>query len=356
MTTKNFLIAFACTIVFIACKESMPNDDNVKTIAAGHMPSLAKDTNDHFLHMVYGSGDSLMYVYSNDGGESFSKPVLVDTFANLVASATRGPQITATKNGAAIIAVNTNGNIFSFIQNTTGEWIRTAKVNDEDEIDKEGFSGLSSDGNNNLFAIWTDLRGDKHNKIYGAKSTAGGQTWERNILVYVSPDSNICECCKPSVAMQGSNVYVMFRNWLDGNRDLFLIQSSNGGESFGNAKKLGNGSWKLNACPMDGGGLAIAANGVPQTVWRRQTKIYTARPDEPEQEIGEGKGCSIETIKDKNAYVWSDENKNIVCFLPDNSQKILGKGILPLLKYMGDDKVVCVWQEDDLIKRAVVNL
>src|SRR4030095_12085640 len=129
MTARNFLIAFAYTIVFIACKESIPDDDNVKTIAAGHMPSLAKDADGHFLHMVYGSADSLMYIYSDDGGKSFSKPVLVDTLSNLVAGATRGPQIATTKNGAAIIAVNTNGNIFSFIKNTTGKWVRTAKVN-----------------------------------------------------------------------------------------------------------------------------------------------------------------------------------------------------------------------------------
>jgi hypothetical protein len=45
-------------------------------------------------------------------------------------------------------------------------------------------------------------------------------------MIYTSPDSTVCECCKPNVAMKGNNVYVMFRNWLHGNRDLYLIQSS----------------------------------------------------------------------------------------------------------------------------------
>jgi hypothetical protein len=42
--------------------------------------------------------------------------------------------------------------------------------------------------------------------------------------------------------------------------------------------------------------------------------------------------------------------------LPDNSQKILGKGILPLMKSAGDNKIVCVWQKDGVIKSAFVNL
>jgi hypothetical protein len=342
-------------LFFISCKQAKQTDITESVIANGKMPAIAKDAN-NTLHVVYGSGDSIMYIYSNDEGKSFSKPELVDTLSNLVASATRGPQIAAIKNGVAIIAVNSAGNIFSFIKESTGKWTRTASVNDEGEVDKEGFSGLSSDGNSNLFAIWTDLRDDKHNKIFGARSTDAGKTWSKNILVYQSPDSTVCECCKPSVAMQGNNVYVMFRNWLNGNRDLYLLQSSNGGESFGKAEKLGRGSWKLDGCPMDGGGLAIAANGIAQTVWRRQNKIYSAQVNAEEKEIGEGKSCTVETVNGKNIYGWTDGDGNIVCLLPDGSKKIVGKGSLPVLKAISDDKVICVWEKDKNIERTIFTL
>ncbi len=53
---------------------------------------------------------------------------------------------------------------------------------------------------------------------------------------------------------------------------------------------------------MDGGGLAINQSGKVQTVWRRQGKIFTAMPDIPEIEVGEGKGCSMETVNNKNVY------------------------------------------------------
>ena len=355
MKVKSISIVFICIVIFSSCKENKPVNADVQTITTGQMPAVAKDAN-NTIHLVYGSGDSIMYCYSNNKSNSFSTPVCVDTITKLVASATRGPQIASTKEGVAIIALNNEGNIFSFIKDQSGKWIRTAKVNDVDAVDKEGFSGLSSDGNDNLFAIWTDLREDNHNKIFGASSGDGGKTWSKNLLVYKSPDSTVCECCKPSVAMQGNNVYVMFRNLLNGNRDLYLIQSADGGNSFGEAQKLGTGSWQLNGCPMDGGGLAIAANGTAQTVWRRQSKIYSAVAGTAEKEIGEGKGCSIETINGKNVYAWSDDNGNIVCLLPDGSKKTLGKGILPVMKAVSDDEVVCVWQDEKEIKSVVLSL
>lgn len=352
---KNLKFVAACLILFVACTEQKKTDLSVVTVAHGQMPALAKDASNN-IQLVYGSGDSLMYTYSTDKGNSFSAPVLIDTLQGLVASATRGPQITATRNGIAIIAVNNAGNIFSFIKDASDKWIRTAQVNDVDTTDKEGFLGLSSDGENNLFAIWTDLRDDKHNKIYGARSTDGGKTWNKNILVYKSPDSTVCECCKPSVAMQGSNVYVMFRNWLNGNRDLYLIQSADGGNSFGQAQKLGKGNWRLNGCPMDGGGLAVAANGAVQTVWRRQNKIYVAAPGTMEKEIGEGKGCNIETANGKNIYAWTDDNGDVVCLLPDGTKMNVGKGSLPVLKSISDNGVICIWQHENEIKSALLRL
>lgn len=350
---KNFAVIIF--ILLAACKQNhVTNNSSETIIAAGKMPAITNDEN-KIIHLVYGNGDSIMYTSSNNKRHSFSSPELVDTLRNLVASATRGPQIAKTKNGIAIIAVNQAGDVFSYIKNQNHKWIKTAKINDADTTDKEGFIGLSSDNENNLFAIWTDLRGDHHNKVFGARSIDGGKSWMKNILVYASPDSTVCECCKPSVIMKGNNVYVMFRNWLNGNRDLYVIQSSDGGETFGQAQILGKGNWALNGCPMDGGGLVINNAGTLQTVWRRESKIYTDEPGKEEKEIGEGKGCSIESVNGKNIYAWSNKD-DVVCLLPDGSTKILGKGNLPLLKSVSNNEVICVWQDDAQIKSAIIHI
>ncbi len=338
----------------IACTERQEtNNSPVTLIANGKMPAITKAEN-KIIHLVFGSGDSIMYTHSDGEGYSFSPPELVDTLSGLVASATRGPQIITTTESITIIAVNQPGNIFSYTRKSA-KWIKTAKVNDVDTTDKEGFIGLSGDNENNLFAIWTDLRSDNQNKIFGARSNDGGKSWMKNILIYASPDSTICECCKPSVVMNGKNVFVMFRNWVNGNRDLYIIQSVDGGETFGQAQKLGKGTWPLNGCPMDGGGLVIAKTGALQTVWRRESKIYTCEPGKEEKEIGEGKGCNIETVNGKNIYAWSS-NGNVTCLLPDGSKKILGKGSLPILKSMSNNEVICVWEDDAQIKSVMIHI
>jgi len=349
---RMIIVAVMC---FLSCKNHpKKNDSSVIKIAIGEMPAITTD-NLHCLNIVFGKGDSIMYTVSDKSGNSFSSPVIIDTLHNLVSYATRGPQISTTKNGLVVIAVNTEGNIYSYKKDESGKWTRTGKVNDADTTDKEGFLGLSSDGENNLFAIWPDLRNDKHNKIFGARSTDGGKTWNKNILVYASPDSNICECCKPSVVMKGKNVIVMFRNWFRGNRDLYFIRSSDGGESFGEATKLGNGSWALNGCPMDGGGLAVNKEGVIQTVWRRNSNIYACEPGKAEIELGKGRSCTLETVNHQNIYAWI-ENDNVTCLLPGGTQKIIGKGTLPVLKSINDHEVICVWENNKQIEGYLLHL
>ena len=318
-------------------------------IGKGQMPSLSKDAAG-VLHLVYGIGDSILYRSSTDAGETFSSPVLVSRIEGLATSHTRGPQIAATQNGVLITACNSKGNIFSFLKEGASSWKPRYRVNDVDTVARENLMALSADGNN-AFAVWLDLRNGR-NQIYGSRSVDGGKTWSKNIRIYASPDSTVCECCKPSVILQGSRVYVMFRNWLGGNRDMYLIRSADLGKTFGPAQKLGRESWALNACPMDGGGIALQ-NGVPQTVWNRKSVIYTVKPGAKEMEIGKGRSCTIETLNDKNIFAWVDKG-DIVLLKPTGEKLMLGKGQLPILKAASRNSALCVWEDDKQIYKMLI--
>ncbi len=350
MKNKTPLILLLFILSACAERSSQGKDDFI--IAKGQMPNITKGK-DNNLHLVYGIGDSIMYAYSQNNA-SFSKPFLISVLPHVFSFAMRGPQIAATENGIVVTASTSSGNIFSYYKAGTGNWTKGQRVNDIDTVAKEGLTALSADGEN-TFAVWLDLRGNQKNKIYGAASTNGGKTWSANKMIYSSPDTTVCECCKPSVVVNGSNVFVMFRNWLDGNRDMYLIKSTDGGASFGKAQKLGDGSWKLNGCPMDGGGLSVNENGAVQTVWRREGKVYVAAPGVPEKEIGGGKGCTIATVGNKNIYAWT-ENGQIVLADQQGKKKILGKGNGPVLEALNDVQVLCVWEDEKEIHGAVVEL
>ncbi len=347
------LLAMVFIIVFLcACTEQKKAAAEQLIIAQGQMPAVAKD-NSGKLHLVFGTGDSIMYSVSTDNGISFSAPALIDVLPELVASHTRGPQIAASDNGLTVIACNGAGNIFCYTKNDTGKWKPGARVNDVDTVSKEGLMALSADGQN-TFAVWLDLR-DKHNKIFGAISNNGGTSWSANTMIYASPDSTVCECCKPSVLVKGTDVYVMFRNWLNGNRDLYLMRSADAGKSFGQAQKLGNGCWALNGCPMDGGAIAVDNNGNLQTVWRRERKVFLCEPGKQEIELGEGKGCTMEVIGEKKVYAWT-ENGEVICLLPNGKKEILGKGQQPVIKIINDKQMICIWEDEKEIHRSILQI
>lgn len=341
----SFLILLANS-----CKNSQENNIDI-TIAAGSMPNMAID-NVGNPGIVYGKNDSIMFVSSTDRGKTFSAPGFVAVLPGLVASAMRGPQIVFASDGFIITACNKSGNIFSLKKEKNGSWLVSDKINDVDTVCKEGFISMAADGRD-LFSIWLDLR-NGHNEIFGARSSDGGATWSKNILIYASPDKTVCECCKPSVAIKANHVFVMFRNWIKGNRDLYLIESNNGGSDFGEAKKLGEESWALDGCPMDGGGLVITTSGAPKTVWRRKNKIYSCTPGQAEKEIGEGKNCTIESVNGENIFAWT-ENGNIIITTP--KQKINpGKGSIPVIKSNGNQQVICVWENEKKIHASTIDL
>ena len=336
-----------------SCSERKNQVKNDFVVANGQMPCIVKDK-DNIIHLVYGIGDSIMYSYSSDNATTFSKPSTISVLPHAYSFATRGPQIGITKKGVVVTACTSLGDIYSFYKENGGNWLQGKKVNDVDTIAKEGLMALSAD-DKSAFAVWLDLRGNNRNKIYGAKSNDGGRTWLKNVMVYISPDTTVCECCKPSVVIKENNVYVMFRNWLKGNRDLYLVQSDDGGNTFSPAQKLGDSNWKLNGCPMDGGSLAVNQRGEIQTVWRREAKVYAYMPGMPEMQIGEGRGCTIETTNNKNVYAWT-ENGEVVVLNSKGEKKVLGKGSQPALKAIDNETGICVWENEKQIHASVFEL
>lgn len=330
---RKFLLLLLCA----ACISAIGQDSQI--LSRGTMPNAIVDKKNG-LNVIFGNGDSVMMMTSGNGID-FSTPVLITTIPKLVAHAMRGPQVGSTKTGLLITVSTNDGNMFSIKQDAQGKWSAPVRMNDADTVAKEGFMSLAVDGDN-AYAVWLDSRSNKGQQLFGALSKDGGKTWSRNIKIYSSPDTTICECCKPNVVMKGNKVYAMFRNWVNGNRDMYLIQSTDFGNSFGKAVKIGNGSWKLNGCPMDGGAIVLDDHAEPQVLFRRESTLYTATPGSPEKELTEGRNGSIALMEGKPAYAFMQKG-NIHLMIPGSPTKDLGKGSMPvIINYKG--KIFCVWE------------
>ncbi|MVM30174.1 exo-alpha-sialidase [Spirosoma sp. HMF4905] len=325
-----------------------------RQVGKGRHPSVATDPAGQ-VHVVYGQGEVIFYTSTRDG-DQFDEPLRIDSLPGLHLGASRGPQIAATDRSVVITAIDKTGNIWAYtLVRATGKWQKRIRVNDVPDIAKEGFVALAAGPDNSYTAAWLDLRGDKRNKIVGARSIDGGLTWLPNQVLYQSPDGTVCECCQLSVAIQHQHVAVMFRNFLNGARDMYLLQSNDGGLTFGKAEKVGEGTWMLKACPMDGGGLFMSADGKLSTVWRRNDKLFLARPRQPEMEIAIGKNAKIVTTS-KGDYIVFQQDGQIWSTSPSQPKPtIVSAGGYPKLALMPKDKVLCLWEEEGTVHAGIIH-
>ena len=263
------------------------------------------------VYLTYGAGNSVYFAVSPDSGKTFGEPIKVAETGILPLSRHRGPRIAVTGKTIVVSAVAgktmaggahahglpSDGDLLVWRSEDDGRtWSKAIPINDVPGAPTEGLHSLSVDAKGNLFAAWLDKR-SKGTRLFGARSTDHGASWSKNALIYESPDGSICECCHPSVAMTpDGEVLVMWRNWLGGSRDMYLTRSHDG-EHFSAPQKLGEGTWPLNACPMDGGGLVVSGGKIV-TAWRRNKAIYLSAPGGKETELGEGIDVSLAAGKD----------------------------------------------------------
>ncbi|MGF7079079.1 hypothetical protein [Mucilaginibacter sp. UYCu711] len=169
-------------------------------------------------------------------------------------------------------------------------------------------------------------------------------------MIYQSPDQHVCECCKPSIAVNGSSVAIMFRNWLNGSRDLYVTRSSDNGLTFAAAQKTGIDTWKVNGCPMDGGGLRISPANAVQTVWQRKGNIYYATSNKPETYLAKGRTCSISGSGTNPLITYQNRDTlNMIAF-PQKTPRMVGTGGYLKAVPVNSAANLFVWEQNNQIK------
>jgi hypothetical protein len=311
--------------------------------------------------VTFGSGTTVYYSGSRDRGKTFSTPMkVVQSSTKISLGMHRGPRIAITPAAIVISAVvqdkdGHNGDLLAWRSTDGGKtWSEGVVVNDYPTAAREGLHGVAAGENGMLYAAWLDDRSietsPRRKKLFGASSQDGGKTWSKNTLIYRSPegpDAKICECCHPSVAIDShGRIYVMFRNNLAGARDMYLAHSDDGGSTFSQAQKVGEGTWPINACPMDGGGVSIGRDGNVISVWRRQDTIYMNRDGQREVIVAKGKNPAIAAGKDGAYLAWSSPS-GLMAQIPGSREPIAlaDDGGYPSLVAVGSS-VLAAWESN----------
>jgi hypothetical protein len=298
----------------LASKSSIASDsmEIASSVAPHHpqQPQVAVDAKGG-IHIVYGMGDAVRYCRSTDGGKHFSAAIDLPPTYTISLGMRRGPRIAVTDKAICVSVIGgkegkgRDGDVLAMRSLDGGKtWSEPVMVNDAANSAREGLHSMATGPGGEMACVWLDLR-NKKTEVMAAISRNGGGTWSKNMLVYESPQGSVCECCHPSAAFdRRGQLSVLWRNSLDGARDMYVATSADG-KTFDQPRKLGTGTWQLNACPMDGGAIAALPKDQLATVWRRDKSIYLSLAgDERERLLGPGEQPSIAATSQGAYIVW----------------------------------------------------
>jgi len=309
------------------------------------------------IHVVLGREGKVYHTVSTDEARTFRAPMAIATLSDLALGMHRGPRVAVAGDRLIVTASSRGiGDLLAWTSADGGEtWAWPATLNSADEAAREGLQALAASGQR-VAVAWLDQR-DSNTELWAALSEDGGATWQRDARLYRSPDGSICQCCAPSLAFgPHGELAAMWRNSIGGARDLYLALSRDGGRTFAEAAKLGTGTWKTEACPIDGGGLAFLrdATAAPVTVWRRESKLFLASPGEPERDLGEGKDASLATTAHGPVTAWRSKD-GLMLQLPGAFPRLLdAQGAAPCLAASPDgDFAVIVWESGEGAERVL---
>jgi len=349
--SRLLALLFAGFVITLAASEAM----TVST--TGKQPRVA--VQGERVAIAYAEGENILVAVSTDSGKTFAAPVSVGDSPRVAVGMRRGPQVAMTAQSIVVAGIKaSSGNLVAWQSRDLGKtWVGPVTINDKDTSASEGLFSLAAGKGETIWAVWLDLR-YRVTQVEMARSLTGGATWTPNVAFYKAPGKGVCECCQPQVAADASGaVAVMWRNHLGEARDMWASWSENDGKSFNKPAKLGSGTWNLNACPMDGGGVAISEKMV-QTVWRREgTMFISALSDKQETKLGTGKNGTI-VIAGEIVYRAWQNNDRILLAIGDKVPTEVGRGGFPQLATRSTPEaspVMLVWESGSEVKALRVD-
>jgi hypothetical protein len=309
------------------------------------------------VYLVFGTGQAIFCAVPEDSGATYHEPVKVGEVASWALGNRRGPRVAATDKA---VVVTTGGNLregdrganlLAWRSQDGGRtWRGPVEVNTVPGAAPEQLHHLAAAPDGSLYAVWLDLR-EKRQQVFGSLLTDGGASWHDEKLIYQSPDGSVCECCQPQVAYdRRGGLHVMWRNNLSGARDMYLVNSDDNGQTFDRPTKLGRGTWPLDHCPMDGGGLAGDDDGHLVTVWRRAQDLFRCTPGKPEFLLGKGEQGWAAAGPRGFYLVWGEGHPGPVeALLPgsDRPTRLTDRGHDPVVAapVRGKGPVVAAWED-----------
>jgi len=290
------------TGMFLACAAHATEIDHVRKVTlmrvpgGGIQPQVALDAAGT-VDMVYYKGDpghgDLYYVRSRNSDATFSTPLRVNTTPESAVAAgnIRGAHIAIGRNGRVHVAWNGSHSLIPGAAYGK-EPMLYARLNDAGTAFEpqrnliqvayglDGGGSVAADATGNVYVVWhapaPGTEGEGNRRVWMARSTDDGATFERERPVWDHP-TGACGCCGlKAFADRSGALYVLYRSATEVvHRDIYLLISRDRGRTF---EGTDISKWNVGACVMSSESFAETSLGV-LAAWETEKQAYYGRVD-----------------------------------------------------------------------------
>jgi len=248
------------------------------------------------LHLIYFKGEAaagdVFYVYSDDYGAKFSRPMPVNSKPGSVIALgnIRGAHLAIGKNRRVHVAFMGSNKAEPKGSNKETPLIYTRLNEDRTAFEPQrdvihsayglnGGASIADDAAGNVYVTWhagpqPDKQDEKYRCIWVAKSTDDGKTFAHEKRAFDEP-TGACGCCgMRSFADSEGKFYTLYRSATEGiHRDMYLLTSADKGATILGEKIH---EWNTDSCPMSAMAFGEAKDSV-LAAWETDGQVYLTR-------------------------------------------------------------------------------
>ena len=189
-------------------------------------------------------------------GTAFSSPYDI-TSAGVLPDSWDGPEL-ATKGDTTYIVFTstaTNQSSIMLIRSFDGgnTFSDTIRVSENNPSHKFRMGNIKIDQNGHPIVSYMQyLLNWTEPKQMVNRSINFGDTFIGGIEGSQSAPGEPCDCCKSSLILDNNDIYLLFRNNINNERNSYISKSTDGGQTFNLVADLDDYDWNVNGCPATG--------------------------------------------------------------------------------------------------------
>lgn len=189
-------------------------------------------------------------------GTSFSMPYDI-TAAGVLPSSWDGPEVAAKGDTVYLVFASTATTQESIMLirsfdggNTFSDTIRVSENNPAHKY-RMGNIKIDKDGHP-IVSYMQYLLNFTEPKQMVNRSINYGDSFIGSIEGSESAPGEPCDCCKSSLILDNNDIYLLFRNNINNERNSYISKSTDGGQTFNLVADLDDYDWNVNGCPATG--------------------------------------------------------------------------------------------------------